>query len=607
MSTAIGSLHAILSANTVRFDQGMRAAAGRLGAFRGSVIATTSTLGGLATQLVGIGGLAAAGYGFISLAKAQFGARDATAKLSDELKIAPDRLLGITHAADLAGQSSETVAQSMRYLGRTLGDALTGRSKESEKSFAALGLSAKALSAMPLDRAFLEVSEALRRVESPSIRASAAMGIFGRAGMQASAFLALGRDEIERLIAESNRLGGAFSRLDLGRIEEANDAISRMKTALANTATEAVVRWAPKITHGAHVIAAAVRSIGPAWDSLSERQQRSLQTWLAGGVAFAAAWKTGVVGAVLKATYSMGVLMAGAFTAIDARSIASARMALAPAVALAKVGGILAVAFGGFKVGRAFGEAFDFSPVVERVWTWGKWFIESMSGYFTGSLVLAESFVKDMAAVLKGDTSFAGTKAAGAAIIQTQQEAFDKAMSEQAAWKEQDALAPASGGWGAFADNLKREFSLGGIKDDLAGLFGALAPDSAMAFWDKFQTETNRLAAELDASAAGKGAADTAAGARSFGWLPGHKRGGPNLPAMQWGTANAIQVTRPAGVEKGTVAAYSASLAADASKSGVNKLLAVNERQARASEAALVKLADLIDATEDNAFEEVAI
>lgn len=215
----------------------------------------SSRIGGLAKSFAKAGAVAAgaAAAGMAVLVKRQFDVIDSTAKLSAELGISTEALGGYQHAAGLTGTANSTLEKGLQRMVRRLGEAKQGYG-EGVKGLEALGLQADAVANKSPEDALLDISDAIKGIKSPTEQAAAAYALFGRQGQEMLNFLKLGADGIRDTRDEADRLGKTFSKLEASKVEQANDAILRMQTAITGIATRIAVAVAPAIRDMANQI-----------------------------------------------------------------------------------------------------------------------------------------------------------------------------------------------------------------------------------------------------------------------------------------------------------------------------------------------------------------
>jgi hypothetical protein len=239
MAGAIAQLRVDLVANTAKFTKGLARAKKRLKGFGKAMLKSAKVAAKWGAVIVA----AAVAVG-VSMVKNVFKSVDALAKMSDELGISTESLIAFRRAAELTGTSNETISKGMERLARNIGDAQQGFG-EAIRAFDQLGLSAKDLAGVPLDQAMKIVADKIKAIEDPTLRASAAYGVFGRKGQELMNFLLLGTEGLDSIAASTKKFGLSLSRVDAAKIEAANDAIGDAKLAIEGLATQVSVKLAP--------------------------------------------------------------------------------------------------------------------------------------------------------------------------------------------------------------------------------------------------------------------------------------------------------------------------------------------------------------------------
>lgn len=230
------------TAGTNKARRGAKDLRGELGGLKTAVGNLNSVLGGLGITLTG----AAIAGGLKSMIGGSMEAMDNMAKLSDRLGVTTESLTGLQHAASLAGVDGDQFASSLDKMTKTLGDLRT-KGGEGVKTLAKFGLDVNSLSAMSPDQAFLKIADAVARIQSPMERATLATTLFGRQGQELLNTLMQGSEALREQVAEAEQLGISYSRVDAAKIEEANDAWDKMKSAVRGVANEIAIGLAPAI------------------------------------------------------------------------------------------------------------------------------------------------------------------------------------------------------------------------------------------------------------------------------------------------------------------------------------------------------------------------
>lgn len=248
MTTTISKLSVALTARTDRFNKNMKKSETRLDRFRGKASAVGKALG-----LMGgvAGGVAAAGMA--KLTKDSLSNIDATAKFSDRIGIATEKLVGLEHAAAINGATSKDLRTGLQRMARSIGDAGDG-SIDAVRALDALGLKYEDLIGLAPEDQFLAIGDALRDVDNASTRVDLAQTIFGRGGANLLNLMMQGSDSIRSLQGEAERLGLTYSRFEAAKVEAANDAVTRLGAAMRGAGNEAAIGLAPAIEEVANLL-----------------------------------------------------------------------------------------------------------------------------------------------------------------------------------------------------------------------------------------------------------------------------------------------------------------------------------------------------------------
>lgn len=236
-----------LSAQTAAFEAGFKKAT--------SVVQTFASTfkGGVAQIAAGIS-LAGVIDGVVGKLKeltiGQFAVIDANAKLSDRLGISMEKLAGLQLASDLAGVSSEELANNLSRLQKGIGEAVNGGG-QLDDLLTKLNLPARELATIPLDQAMSRIAEAVNKIENPAQRAAVATELFGKAGQRMINVLAGGEKGFADAAEEARQFGIAASRIDAAKVEAANDAMTRVGAVLKGIGTTIAIEVSPMIEFAA--------------------------------------------------------------------------------------------------------------------------------------------------------------------------------------------------------------------------------------------------------------------------------------------------------------------------------------------------------------------
>jgi len=245
----IGSLVLALKTKSKKFNKGLKSARKRLGRFASSVRASAI---GIAKFGAVLGAAALAGLAFY-VGKA-FKAIDATAKLADRLNISTKALTGLQLAANLAGVENEVFNKGLEKMIRNIGETAKLGTGDAKDAFKALGLEVNALNSMSADQQFLTIADAISKMGTQSEKAAVAAKVFGRAGVQLLNVLTQNKKALQDVIKQNERLGGSFSRIDASKVEQANDALTRLGLSLKGLVNRIAIQVAPTIVKMANVL-----------------------------------------------------------------------------------------------------------------------------------------------------------------------------------------------------------------------------------------------------------------------------------------------------------------------------------------------------------------
>lgn len=198
------------------------------------------------------GGILAAGGALALLAKAGFSAGQAAAQLSDKIGVSTENLIGLQHAAKLAGV--QDFDNKLKGLNATLQGTKTLEELGKGESLPALsqslmeaGLSIEDLRAKSPDQALGDIADAMQNMGSHADRVRLATHLFGEEGVRMAAMLKDGRSGLAAASEEAKKLGLSMSRVDAAMIEQANLAVSRLKDLFIGVGRQIAVRVAPFI------------------------------------------------------------------------------------------------------------------------------------------------------------------------------------------------------------------------------------------------------------------------------------------------------------------------------------------------------------------------
>ena len=202
----------------------------------------TKSLFSMRTALVGVAGVA----GFGLLVRSSLNATDSLAKTASKIGTTTEALSALRYAADITGVATTTMDMALQRFTRRTAEAAKGTG-EAKGAIRELGINAQQLNNMPLDQRMLVLADAFSNVENESDRLRLAFKLFDSEGAALVNTLGLGRDGLKDLLGEAKTLGLVMSSDAAEGVEDANDAITRLKGLFKGIRDQIVAKLAPAI------------------------------------------------------------------------------------------------------------------------------------------------------------------------------------------------------------------------------------------------------------------------------------------------------------------------------------------------------------------------
>ncbi|MDX1901890.1 MAG: hypothetical protein SFW66_07810 [Gammaproteobacteria bacterium] len=209
---------------------------------KSNVGGVTSYLGGLKTQLLALAGVA----GFGALVVSAIRAGDEVAKLSQKLGASTEALSQYRHVAELSNVAFESLTKGWQLMEKNVSLATQGigPAKDALKE---LGLSASDLKKLKPEAQFEILADAMEQVKNPADKVRLAMQVFGKAGADLIPVMQGGSAAIRAAREEADRLGLTLDQAAARDMEEANDAMMRLKSAFLGVANTLAVQFGPAL------------------------------------------------------------------------------------------------------------------------------------------------------------------------------------------------------------------------------------------------------------------------------------------------------------------------------------------------------------------------
>lgn len=227
----------------VRFSaEGVRQIVSAIDQVRGSAQRASRAVN-LVAGTFGVGFGAAA---FVGIIRNAIEAGDAIGVFAEKTGLGARAASELAFAADKADVSAESLAIGIK--GMQL--ALAGSGAESKKTTEALstiGLTIDQLRGLRPEEQLERLADGIRRIEDPALRTRLAVDLFGKSGADLLPLLLRGSQGIRELRREAIALGKSLSDTDLEKLEQADDALKRMRASVDAAAKSMTVALAPSI------------------------------------------------------------------------------------------------------------------------------------------------------------------------------------------------------------------------------------------------------------------------------------------------------------------------------------------------------------------------
>lgn len=241
-----------LSASAVGMSQGINSGVvelQKLGYAAKQTARDVSTLKTIEIGRVFLNSIQAVASTFTSFTSGASNAIDQTNKLSRALGISFEELQQLQLAADLAGANSEQLANAFTRAQVTITKAARGGA-EASRALRSLGLSVNELAGLSSSQQFERIATAIAGIQNPAQRAAAAVAIFGRSGAQ---LLPTFQELAKNLRDTQNFFGGFKGQLsgeEAQRIEDINDAFTRVNAAITEVTGKVLSQLQPALLKG---------------------------------------------------------------------------------------------------------------------------------------------------------------------------------------------------------------------------------------------------------------------------------------------------------------------------------------------------------------------
>jgi hypothetical protein len=234
-------LNVSLSASVASWTKGLNKAAKDLEKFVGVSKGTIDKLIGTVPKI-------AAAFGGVGLAaglKMAATRMDELAKASSRLGITSEQLAGLQHAADLGGSSADGMTKALEKLSVKQYDALAGNKKLRDQ-FAQFGITIEDLQKNDVAGLMSRIADGMKDAGSSGEKMAFAMDTFGK-DTGILSVLQDGSEGLKKMSDEAKLLGLSVSEIDGKRIQEMNDSVSKIGSAMNGAFNQLIVEIAPAV------------------------------------------------------------------------------------------------------------------------------------------------------------------------------------------------------------------------------------------------------------------------------------------------------------------------------------------------------------------------
>ena len=211
-----GAAFVELFADDRRLVRGLHAASKRLQAWGQIVTAAGKKM--MAGGIAAVGGLLGATKMFATMG-------DEVQKMAARTGVSVESLSELGFAAEQSGTDLESLELGLRRAQQTIA-AAAGGSQAAQEALAALGLSVQDLVGLSPEEQFKAIADGIARIADPTLKAAAAVELFGRSGTQLLPLLRDGSAGIEAFQQQARSLGLTISGEDANAAAALGDALN---------------------------------------------------------------------------------------------------------------------------------------------------------------------------------------------------------------------------------------------------------------------------------------------------------------------------------------------------------------------------------------------
>tara|TARA_Y100000593_G_scaffold94952_1_gene197542 strand:+ start:935 stop:2572 length:1638 start_codon:yes stop_codon:yes gene_type:complete len=261
MAATIGNLFVNLRANSAPLKKGLKSSGGMVSKFSKGLRGMGKFAATSAKRLAVLG--TAAVTAGVLIVRSFMSSIDEMNKMSKVLGMTYQEMREFAHITALAGVETRFAQKSLLNLVRSTGEVANGTGAAKD-AFALLGIEAAEMAKQTPMEMLMTLSDHLGNIENQTNRVLVGYRLFGTRGIQMVNMLQEGSAALQEQREQFRRLAGVMSTEAAAKVEEANDAITRLKSFLSGVGIIVTTTFAPAIIRLVDITTDWIESMGGA-------------------------------------------------------------------------------------------------------------------------------------------------------------------------------------------------------------------------------------------------------------------------------------------------------------------------------------------------------
>ncbi len=258
MAFNVGAIVAKLTLDKSKWDQSVKGVGTDQSKMQGMSDATAGKFRKIGTAMTVAGGVVIGALG--AMTKKFIDTGDWIDKMSKRTGFSAESLSELAYAADLSGASLNDVERGVKRMAGSILDAHSGLESYA-RAFRVLGVSVDDLMKMNPEEQFLTISEAIAKIEDPTIRAALAQDVFGRAGTALLPMMSDGAEGLRKMRQEARDLGIIFTNETAASAAELKDSQTALKESVKGLSMAFTEHLVPVLTNIVQSITAGISKV----------------------------------------------------------------------------------------------------------------------------------------------------------------------------------------------------------------------------------------------------------------------------------------------------------------------------------------------------------